>query len=201
MGALQEVLESAEASKDSLSPTFFAGCNLLSHIVSEHLAGSNIHNSSGGGSDSGCSNSHASTNQDWLALLLPLMHSSIQTAAAAAAAEPEYSLRFIQGCLQLCIACTEAVKHHAEQPAAAAAAAVEQHTAVQAAMVQQLLGSLLHQLGPAVVEACEHAAQRPLLQQDDCMRTAVLKKFSTLLQGLLLAGNVCTSTVLEKLLL
>jgi hypothetical protein len=53
-------------------------------------------------------------------------------------------------------------------------------------MVQQLLGPLLHQLGPAVVEACGSAAQQAVLQQDDDDdyddRDIVLDKFHLLLK-------------------
>uniref|UniRef100_A0A383WFL9 MYND-type domain-containing protein n=1 Tax=Tetradesmus obliquus TaxID=3088 RepID=A0A383WFL9_TETOB len=107
---------------------------------------------------------------DWPALL-PLMLSTIATAAAAA---PEHSWNLLKGCLKLCGACT---------------GAAEQHTALHAGLVQQLLGPLLHQLGPAVVAACsaaepEEQADRERADSADMGRAAVMSDFSMPEEGL-----------------
>jgi hypothetical protein len=61
---------------------------------------------------------------------------------------------------------------------------------VQAGMVQQLLGPLLHQLGPAVVEACDSTRQQKLPQKAGSDRTDVAAKCSSLVRSLVVAGEL-----------
>lgn len=153
-------MQSLTVDKSRLALHLPGSFDFLSGASSERMAGSSSRSSGDG-----------SGKVDWPALL-PLMLSTIATAAAAAA--PEHSWNLLKGCLKLCGAC---------------AGAAEQHTALHAGLVQQRLGPLLHQLGPAVVAACsaaepEEQADRERADSADMGRAAVMSDFSMPEEGL-----------------